>query len=35
MGLDSNRGAKCAREARAAVGLDPVAPLECLLTVAE
>jgi Zn-dependent peptidase ImmA (M78 family) len=30
-GLDSNRGAKRAREARAALGLDPTAPLPCLL----
>lgn len=33
--LDSNRGAKRAREARAALGLDPAAPLACLLTVVE
>ena len=31
----SNRGAKRAREARAAIGLDPAAPLPCLLTVVE
>jgi Zn-dependent peptidase ImmA (M78 family) len=34
-GIDTNRGAKRAREARAALGLDPGAPLECLLTVVE
>lgn len=34
-GLDSNRGAKRGREARAALGLDPVAPLPCLLDVVE
>ena len=34
-GLHSNRGAKRAREARAAVGLDPASPIDCLLTVAE
>jgi Zn-dependent peptidase ImmA (M78 family) len=34
-GLDSNRGAKRAREARAALGLDAAAPLACLLTVVE
>jgi Zn-dependent peptidase ImmA (M78 family) len=33
--IDSNRGAKRAREARAALGLDPAAPLRCLLTVVE
>jgi hypothetical protein len=33
--LDSNRGAKRAREARAALGLDPGAPLHCLLSVVE
>jgi len=32
---DANRGAKRAREARAALGLDPAAPLPCLLTVVE
>jgi Zn-dependent peptidase ImmA (M78 family) len=32
---DSNRGAKRAREAREALGLDPAAPLPCLLTVVE
>jgi Zn-dependent peptidase ImmA (M78 family) len=32
---DSNRGAKRAREAREALGLDPAAPLNCLLTVVE
>ena len=31
----SNRGAKRAREARAAIGIDPAAPLPCLLTVVE
>ena len=34
-GLHSNRGAKRAREARVALGLDPAAPLPCLLTVVE
>src|SRR3954447_6859703 len=34
-GLDTNRGAKRAREARAALGLDASAPLDCLLTVVE
>ena len=34
-GEDSNRGAKRAREARAALGLDPAAPLECLLSTVE
>jgi hypothetical protein len=34
-GLDSNRGAKRAREARESLGLDPAAPLGCLLTVVE
>jgi Zn-dependent peptidase ImmA (M78 family) len=34
-GIHSNRGAKRAREARAALGLDPAAPLRCLLTVVE
>jgi Zn-dependent peptidase ImmA (M78 family) len=34
-GLHANRGAKRAREARAALGLDPAAPLDCLLTVVE
>ncbi|HEV2753427.1 MAG TPA: ImmA/IrrE family metallo-endopeptidase [Solirubrobacteraceae bacterium] len=34
-GLDSNRGAKRAREARRALDLDPVAPLACLLSVVE
>ena len=33
--LHSNRGAKRAREAREALGLDPVAPLACLLAVVE
>jgi Zn-dependent peptidase ImmA (M78 family) len=33
--IDTNRGAKRAREARAALGLDPAAPLRCLLTVVE
>jgi Zn-dependent peptidase ImmA (M78 family) len=33
--IDSNRGAKRAREAREALGLDPAAPLRCLLTVVE
>jgi len=32
---DGNRGAKRAREARAALGLDPAAPLHCLLSVVE
>jgi Zn-dependent peptidase ImmA (M78 family) len=31
----SNRGAKRAREARAALGLDPAAPTDCLLTLVE
>lgn len=34
-GLDVNRGAKRAREARAAFGLDRSAPLRCLLDVVE
>ena len=34
-GKDSNTGAKRARQAREALGLDPVAPLACLLTVVE
>src|SRR5215218_856798 len=34
-GVDVNRGAKRAREARAALGLDPAAPLACLLSVVE
>ena len=34
-GLDSNRGAKRAREARQALGLDVTAPLEDLLDVVE
>jgi hypothetical protein len=34
-GLHSNRGAKRAREARAALGLDPEAPLPCLLSLVE
>lgn len=34
-GIDSNRGAKRAREAREALGLDPAAPLPCLLDVVE
>lgn len=33
--LDSNRGAKRAREARAEAGLDPHAPLTCVLTAVE
>ena len=33
--VDANRGAKRAREARDALGLDPAAPLACLLTVVE
>src|SRR4051812_32274125 len=33
--LHTNRGAKRAREARTAFGLDPAAPLSCLLTVVE
>jgi Zn-dependent peptidase ImmA (M78 family) len=33
--LHSNRGAKRAREAREAYGLDPIAPLDCLLTTVE
>jgi len=33
--LASNRGAKRAREARAALGIDPVEPLPCLLTTVE
>ena len=33
--LDSNRGAKRAREARVALGLDPVAPLEDVLDAVE
>jgi Zn-dependent peptidase ImmA (M78 family) len=35
VGIDSNRGAKRAREAREELGLDPIAPLACLLTVVE
>jgi Zn-dependent peptidase ImmA (M78 family) len=34
-GLDSNRGAKRARETRAALGVDPHAPLRCLLSLVE
>jgi Zn-dependent peptidase ImmA (M78 family) len=34
-GLHSNRGAKRAREARHDLGLDPAAPLPCLLDVVE
>ena len=34
-GLHSNRGAKRAREARRDLGLDPAAPLPCLLDVVE
>ncbi len=34
-GVDSNRGAKRAREARAALGLDPAAPLADILDVVE
>jgi IrrE N-terminal-like domain len=34
-GLDSNRGAKRARELRAELGFEPGAPLPCVLTVAE
>jgi Zn-dependent peptidase ImmA (M78 family) len=34
-GLHANRGAKRAREARAALGLDPAAPLPDVLTVVE
>jgi Zn-dependent peptidase ImmA (M78 family) len=33
--IHSNRGAKRAREARETLGLDPVAPLACVLTVVE
>jgi Zn-dependent peptidase ImmA (M78 family) len=33
--IDVNRGAKRAREARAALALDPVAPLPCVLSVVE
>jgi hypothetical protein len=33
--LHSNRGAKRAREARAALGLDPQAPLRCVLAAVE
>jgi Zn-dependent peptidase ImmA (M78 family) len=33
--IDSNRGAKRAREARGDLGLDPIAPLRCLLTAVE
>ena len=33
--MHSNRGAKRAREARAAIGADPAAPLPCLLSVVE
>lgn len=35
MSLHRNRGAKRAREARAALGLDPVAPVPCLLDCVE
>ncbi len=34
-GVDSNRGAKRAREARAALGLDPTAPLADILDIVE
>jgi Zn-dependent peptidase ImmA (M78 family) len=34
-GIDRNRGAKRAREAREALGLEPDAPLACLLTAVE
>jgi Zn-dependent peptidase ImmA (M78 family) len=34
-GLHTNRGAKRAREARERLGLDPAAPLQCVLTVVE
>jgi Zn-dependent peptidase ImmA (M78 family) len=34
-GIDRNRGAKRAREARGALGLEPDAPLACLLTAVE
>jgi Zn-dependent peptidase ImmA (M78 family) len=34
-GLHANRGAKRARETRAALGLDPAAPIPCLLTAVE
>ena len=34
-GLDHNRGAKRAREARQALGLDAASPVDCLITVAE
>jgi hypothetical protein len=34
-GLDRNRGAKRAREAREALGLRADAPLDCLLTAVE
>jgi Zn-dependent peptidase ImmA (M78 family) len=34
-GADSKHGAKRAREARAALGIDPTAPLRCLLTTVE
>jgi Zn-dependent peptidase ImmA (M78 family) len=34
-GRDTNTGAKRAREARAALGLDPVAPLGCVLATVE
>jgi hypothetical protein len=34
-GLDTNRGAKRAREAREALGLDAGAPLECVLRAVE
>jgi Zn-dependent peptidase ImmA (M78 family) len=34
-GADSMHGAKRAREARAALGIDPAAPLRCLLTTVE
>lgn len=34
-GLHTNRGAKRAREARVRLGLDPAAPLRCVLSVVE
>lgn len=34
-GLDTNRGAKRAREVREEFGLGPIAPIDCLLTVVE
>jgi Zn-dependent peptidase ImmA (M78 family) len=34
-GLDTNRGAKRAREARARLGVDPAAPLACVLSLVE